>query len=242
MTATTTAPTDPAQAAAEDVWRPKLIAELDDLPDRVLAKLIDADIETLGQLATETLEGDAPDRLKRHKLDGEQIAALMDLMDREKKAALEQVNKPADKPLPAPTHGEKGYERKFNVTIGKVSIGKGKVSCGVKMSLAGESGHVGYRRPLVERYFINSQLDIEIGSGEQMELDPAGKKLFHAVGTTKRVSFGEKDASFTLSFERSAIDVLGLAAYADFDCVMSANLNEGPGLDEDDPDDDTDDE
>ena len=51
------------------------------------------------------------------------------------------------------------------------------------------------------------------------------------MGTTKRVSGGGKDASFTLTIPRQSVNYKALTVYAEDEAELNVNLNEGAGLD-----------
>src|SRR5690606_32062927 len=160
----------PAAIAAAEIWRPKLIADTS-ISDGILPKLIDGDIQTFGELDNETLQGDAPARLKRFKLNGEQISELLDLLEKAKADALAEVNKPKEQPQPEPSMGKLGYKFEMGAKLGR--YGSSNLSCAVRatINIAGEHGVKGYRAGTVHRFLCGAQLDVEIGEGKQPSLE-----------------------------------------------------------------------
>lgn len=233
-TETTTIAHDPAAQAIENQLADTPIGDIEGITADILDVLIKTGINSVGKFLDRTNNGENPKLLIKAGLPRDAADDII-LAISDKREELKEAAKPRpDKQLPDPTNGASGYERKFKCKVGRVSVGKTTVSCAIKIPVKGEDGKPGYSRNLIDRYFIESQIDIELNAGEQLELDPEGRRPFHAVGTTGRVSGGGKDASFTLTLKRQSINYNSLTAYAEDDAQICVNLIEGAAEGEED--------
>lgn len=229
---TTTIPHDPEAQAIENQLADTSVADLD-IPEQTLDVLVQLNIKSVGEFYDKTNNGENPELIVKAGLPRDAADDVL-IAIAKKKGEIEKAAQPKpEKKLPDPTNGANGYERKFKCKIGRVSIGKTTVSCGVKIPVKGQDGKAGYSRDLIDRCFIEAQIDIEINAGEQLELDPEGRKPFHAVGTTGRVSGGGKDASFTLTLPRQSVNYNALTAYAEDEGEIHVNVIDGEAVDED---------
>lgn len=239
MTETTTAPVDPAAAATKHDWTRTLIADIDGVPDDLLAKLLDADIEWVGDIWETTLEGVAWNRMADRGFGADEIEKLKAVVtaaqakaERDAEDEAERVAE-AENKLPEPTRGENGYKFTVPVKLGSVTFADKVVSTSVAIPISGEDGIKGLPPAVAHDLLCGRQIDVEIRQQGQNEIGAPAP--FHGVCTTAGLSFGanRKGASVTLSFPGADIDGDALKQFRKMDVEIRIN----PAND-DDPEDD----
>ena len=135
-----TVPHDPEATAIENQLADVPIGDLG-IDAATLDLCVKVNINSVGKFLDKTNNGDNPKLLAKAGFSKDVLDDIV-IKISEKRKELKEAAKPkkSKKQLPPPTNGNKGYERKFRCKVGRVSIGKTTVSCGIKVPIKGEDG------------------------------------------------------------------------------------------------------